>query len=144
LVIIFTSGLEELGGGFFVVGVLVKDRRADGIEIVGYSDEASEVNTSLDFVVGGLDALTVGLEDGSEVVGRSVGVVGWNPLGTYVGEVVVGKIEGNKLLGAFVEVLVIIFTSGLEELGGDFFVVGAKRDISYLPYITIVQCLSIS
>ena len=142
--------------------LLVKDGRADGIETLGYSDEASEVNTSSDFVVEGLDAVkvgledgsedfvvegldavTVGLEDGSEVVGRSVGVVDWNSLGTYVGEVVVGKIEG-KLLGAFVGFLVVIITSGLVELGGDFFVVGAKRDISYLPYIAIVQCLSIS
>ena len=123
--------------------LLVKDGRADGIETLGYSDEASEVNTSSDFVVEGLDVVTVGLEDGSEVVGRSVGVVDWNSLGTYVGEVVVGKIEG-KLLGAFVGFLVVIITSGLVELGGDFFVVGAKRDISYLPYIAIVQCLSIS
>jgi len=123
--------------------LLVKDGRADRIEILGYSNEASEVNTSSDFVVGGLDAVTVSLEDGLIVVGRSVGVADWNSLGTYVGEVVVGKIEG-KLIGAFVGVLVIILTSGLEELGGDFFVVGAKRDISYLPYIAIVQCLSIS
>jgi hypothetical protein len=110
----------------------VKDGRADGIDVVGYGDNgASEVNTS-----GGLDAVTVGLEDGSEEVDKRVGVVDWNSLG----EVVVGKIEGKllgasvgKLLGAFVGVLVIVSTSVLEEPGGDFFVVVAKRDISYLP-----------